>query len=269
MKKYFEYVGLIVLICFSFFVTEQTASVVKEIDDIMIQIKSNYLSFTKVGVDAVINDKEMIPGLVTKKVNIEKSYQLMKEKGIYDSAFYVYDVLPPSITTSNIFDKKIILGNKQKKMVSLVFFIDNSNDDKISRLFEKGVPINIILSSYNIDILAKYLENNSNVNVLVEEIKEDNYHLINTKLKAINAKIDYCYNKLSSWCEQNKIYTISEKNIIETKTLLTVKNKLVTDNILIFRLNDEVLNELPTIIQYIKSKGYTVSLLTEHLSENW
>ena len=32
---------------------------------------------------------------------------------------------------------------------------------------------------------------------------------------------------------------------------------------------DELLKELPNIIQYINSKGYTITLLTEHLSENW
>ena len=43
MKKYFEYIGLITLVCFSFFITEQTVTVVKEVDDIMVQIKNNYL----------------------------------------------------------------------------------------------------------------------------------------------------------------------------------------------------------------------------------
>ena len=32
MKKYFEYIGLITLVCFSFFITEQTVTVVKDSD---------------------------------------------------------------------------------------------------------------------------------------------------------------------------------------------------------------------------------------------
>ena len=95
------------------------------------------------------------------------------------------------------------------------------------------------------------------------------YDLINTKLKSIKSKLNYCYKDLNEWCLKNKIYTIKEKEPIEYKPLLAVKNKLSSENILVFKINDELLKELPNIIQYINSKGYTITLLTEHLSENW
>ena len=40
MKKVFQMIGLISLTCFSFFVTEQTAIVVSDMDEIMIEIKA-------------------------------------------------------------------------------------------------------------------------------------------------------------------------------------------------------------------------------------
>ena len=42
MKKIFQIIGLISLTCFSFFVTEKTALVVSDMDEIMIEIKANY-----------------------------------------------------------------------------------------------------------------------------------------------------------------------------------------------------------------------------------
>ena len=269
MKKYFEYIGLITLVCFSFFITEQTVTVVKEVDDIMVQIKNNYLSYTKLGESAKVTQDEIIPGLVTKKVNIEKSYQLMKEKGVYNSKFYIYDFINPKVSISNIFDKKISYGNKKKRMVSLAFLVENTSFEKIDKLSKQGVPVNLIFEQYNIDDSIKLLENNFNINILVSPTTSNNYDLINTKLKSIKSKLNYCYKDLNAWCLKNKIYTIKEKEPIEYKPLLAVKNKLSSENILVFKINDELLNELPNIIQYINSRGYTITLLTEHLSENW
>ena len=39
MKKTFQIIGLISLTCFSFFITEKTATVVNDLDEIMIEIK--------------------------------------------------------------------------------------------------------------------------------------------------------------------------------------------------------------------------------------
>ena len=197
MKKYFEYFGLITLICFSFFITEQTVSVVKEVDDIMVQIKNNYLSYTKIGMDAIIFDGGIIPGLNTKKVNIEKSYQKMKEKGVYDSNFYIYDSIPPNISIVNNFDKKIVSGNKSKKMVSFIFFVDDSSIGELEKLVQIEIPINIIVEPYNIDKLIKFLGNNSQINILAIADNNEEYTLIDTKLKSLNLKLNYCYSNLS------------------------------------------------------------------------
>lgn len=269
MKKYFEYFGLITLICFSFFITEQTVSVVKEVDDIMVQIKNNYLSYTKIGMDAIIFDGGIIPGLNTKKVNIEKSYQKMKEKGVYDSNFYIYDSIPPNISIVNNFDKKIVSGNKSKKLVSFIFFVDDSSIGELEKLVQIEIPINIIVEPYNIDKLVKFLGNNSQINILANADNDEEYALIDTKLKSLNLKLNYCYSNLSNWCIKNKISTIKEKEIIESQPLLSAKKTLPNDNILLFKLNNNVLKELPNIVQYVKTRGYRISLLDEHLSENW
>ena len=46
-----------------------------------------------------------------------------------------------------------------------------------------------------------------------------------------------------------------------------VKEKISPGSIISFGVNDAVENEMSLIIEYIKSKGYTISTLEEHLEE--
>lgn len=54
MKKFFEYIGMISLACFSFFFTEKTVNVVKEADNIMIEIKKAVEMNKTESIDAII-----------------------------------------------------------------------------------------------------------------------------------------------------------------------------------------------------------------------
>ena len=75
MKKIFQILGLIGLTCFSFFMTEKTATVVSDMDEIMIEIKANYKNYKSNSVDAIIDNNTIIPGIRAKDVNIKKSYK--------------------------------------------------------------------------------------------------------------------------------------------------------------------------------------------------
>ena len=89
MKKFFEYIGLLSLVCFSFFLTDKTASVVQEVDDLMIQIKSHQEEYNQKGENATVKEKYIVPGLPNRSVNTLKSYQEMKKVGVYDSNYFV------------------------------------------------------------------------------------------------------------------------------------------------------------------------------------
>ena len=57
--------------------------------------------------------------------------------------------------------------------------------------------------------------------------------------------------------------------MIDKSPLKVVKQELKAGNIFVFEINDEVVKELPKIISYIKSRGYSIGTLSNHLSENW
>ena len=77
-------------------------------------------------VDATIVKNTIIPGLQGREVNIESSYKKMKEQGVFNPSFFVYEEIDPDNRLENHQDKYIILGNSNKNMVSLLFVLDNN-----------------------------------------------------------------------------------------------------------------------------------------------
>ena len=275
MKKVFEYLGLISLICFSFFITEQTTMVVQEVDEIMVSIKEEMSMYETMGLDAKIIDNQIIPGLVGKKVNVNKSYDNMKEKGIYDASFYIFDDVSPTISIKDNLDKYIVTGNSNKNMVSLVFLVNNKTISKIQDIVG-DTPVSFVIESYNIDkeinnIISATKMNNE---ILIFSNNKENYQLLTNKLNSINVNTNFCYNNVQNLsfiklCASDFKYSIYNNQVINKSPLKTVKKVLKSGSILVFEINDEVLNELPNIISYIGSRGYSIESLSNHLSENW
>lgn len=275
MKKTFEYFGLICLICFSFFITEKTTLVVQEVDEIMINIKEDMNNYTTKGMDAIIVGDTIVPGLTGKAINVEKSYKNMKEKGLYDSSFYIYDTLIPTVSLDDNLDKYIIGGNTEKMMVSLVFIVANKSITEIQNVVG-NTPISFVIEPYNID---KEIANIINASKLDNDIvilanTKDSYNLLNSKLESINIDAAYCYNdvydsQFLELCQGDKKYSIYIDKVIDKYPLKKVKQELKAGNILAFEINDNVVKELPNIISYIKSRGYSIETLSNHLSENW
>ena len=93
MKKIFQVIGIISLTCFSFFVTEKTATVVSDMDEIMIEIKNKKDDYESNSIDAIIDNNTIIPGVSKRKVNVNKSYKSMKSNGYFNDKLFVYDYL--------------------------------------------------------------------------------------------------------------------------------------------------------------------------------
>ena len=128
MKKTFQIIGLISLTCFSFFITEQTALVVNNMDEIMVEIKSNKDNYKSNYIDAKISDDTIIPGINGKTVNVNKSYKNMKTNGYYSDKLFIYDYTKPKVSLEDNINKYIIKGNSSKRMVSLIFILKNDDD---------------------------------------------------------------------------------------------------------------------------------------------
>ena len=68
-------------------------------------------------------------------------------------------------------------------------------------------------------------------------------------------------------CSNNNLYTIIPSIIGGNRPYTNVKTNLISGSIILLDLNNETINELSIIIDYIKGKGLSISPLSKLLSE--
>lgn len=280
MKNLVKLLGLFVLIGFSFFYTDKVLNVIREEDKVMIELTSVMDVYKEDAVDAKVVDNTIIPGIKGRIINVDKSYNKMKQLGIFNKNLIIYDEVEPSISISNNKDKFIISANSNKKMVSILFILDNDKRlDTINKILDsKGVSANYFVD-YN------YLVNNS---TKIKEIKThefysygdngeyrpDNLLFSNNLISRIkdNDAI-YCLSldmnvDTLKMCSNNNLYTIIPSIIGGNRPYTNVKTNLTSGSIILLELNNETINELSIIIDYIKGKGLSISPLSKLLSED-
>lgn len=266
MKRFFEYVGLMCVVCFSFFLTDQTITITKEIDNIMTDIKVNKHLYETSVLEAIIDGDTIIPGVDGTVVNVNKSYNNMKKIGAFNPNLYIYDTVSVVNKLEDNKDKYIIQGNKSKKMISLFIFIDDIKlNDFLSKIGE--YKFNFVVS-YN--YLSEHKEDISKLiskghNILILETNIDNLK----EVKKMDLKNLYCFNYLKNEtflndCHNNSFYSISLNNTLITKNYLSsTKSVLLNGNFIAYsgNLTEEIVN----IINYINKKGYKIVSLDEML----
>ena len=281
MKKFFQVVGMISLICVSFFVTEKTANVVKDADTIMIEIKKKNDSVAYDAIDATIDGNTIIPGISGKEVDIDKSYDKMKRYGSYLESLLEYQLVAPQVSLSKNYDKYIISGNPTKNMVTFIFLVEESDDveEVIKQLEKTNTPANFFLDG------NWFEKNNSKVLELIEDgyevgnlsygrnYQDSSFVWMDTIIKKVGKqKNSYCYSEEENLqdlevCALNRDHTIMPSIVIQNYPSKEVKEQLEPGSIIAFPINDTVIQELSTIIRYVESKGYKIVNLKEHLTE--
>lgn len=281
MKKFFQAIGIVSLLCFSFIYTEKTVTVVKEFDDIMVQIKEKNESYKISPIDAIITSDTIIPGISGSEIDIDKSYSKMKRYGKYNEKLLEYKNVLPSISLSKNIDKYVIGGNRNKNMVSLLFLVEaNDSVTKILNvLSEKKVKATFFVDGNWVE------KNNDTLIQIVNEGHEignlgynysytvSSFSWLDNKIKKISGqKYGYCYNtednkQVLSMCSMNSNYTIRPTIFVEDNPTITIKENLVSGSIVALSVNDKVAEELPVILNFIYSKGFNIATLSTHLEE--
>ena len=68
-------------------------------------------------------------------------------------------------------------------------------------------------------------------------------------------------------CSNNNLYTITPTILGEKTPYNNIKNNLNSGSIILLNMNNETINELSIIIDYIKGKGLKIEGLSKVLSE--
>ena len=281
LKKTFEIIGLISLICFSFFYTEQISTVIKENDDILNEIELIANQYKVEPIDALIKDNDIIPGLNGIEIDIKKSYRKMKKINSFNSNLLVYKEVLPEISINEKYDKYIVSGNKLKKQVSLLFLVEeNSEIEKIITILKKYGISAVFYTDGN------WFENNNEK--IIDLIKKGhlignlgyNYNYNTTGISWMNTVVTkigkqnntYCFTKENNQevldiCRNNKSYTIKPNIIVENNPMIEIKNNLTNGSIIALKINKQTIEELPLIIEYINSKDLEMVNLETLLDE--
>lgn len=270
--KVIKIIGLFCLFCFTFLYTEKIIDVSQEQDEIMIKIKNEAYSLNTIPIDAIIKDDTIIPGNIGKEVDLESSYKSMKKIGYYDESLITYDAIYPNKSIYNNYNLYLINGNPYQKNISLIYILNNNNtlDNLLTTINKYNIPINFFIDS-------SYLNNNISIIDTIKNNEIYNYgnmgkytkdnllianNIINNKS---NNKSIYCLftekNTTSlSNCTNNKMSSI----YLTPTNLNQIKNNLSNGNIYLID-NTKV---LPSIIDYILSKGYKIVPLSQNITES-
>ena len=270
--KFIKLLGLICLICFTFFYTEKIIDVSTSQDEIMIQLKEIESNYKIEPINATIQNDTIIPGNVGKYLDIENSYKQMKKIGYFEESLISYKKIYPEISIYNNYDKYIISGNKSSKKVSLIYILNNKKtlDNILNIIKNKNIPISFFIDS-------SFLNNNINILTILQNYETYNYgnngiytqdnliitnNIINNKTSSNSI---FCLfltkNKESlSNCANTKMSSIIPSI---TGNYNNIKNNIENGSIILINNTQELSN----IIDHIKSKGYIISPLKDIIKE--
>ena len=279
MKKLFQIIGIMSLMGFSFFYTEKTIKVVKEYDDIMLELREYSKNNKKECINAIIKDNTIIPGISGEEININKSYSKMKRYGKFEKSLIVKRRIKPKISIKNNKTKIIVKGNNSPK-ITLIFLVNENDklDNIINILERKKIKANLFVDGYYLEkntnmiidlIKKKYIIGNLSYNM---DYRNQDFIWIDNIIKKIGKqKEGYCYadnlNKNFKMCHNNNNYIIKPSIIIKDNPYKEVKDNIENGSIISFEINNKLEQELPIIINYIKSRGYELYTLDNFLEE--
>ncbi len=283
MRKFFSVIGIFTLAIVSFIYTNKTIEVAKQFDNVMTTINDVSSDYYVDPIDGmIIDDINFIPGISGHEVDRDKSYKIMRKYGGFNKNLLEYNEIKPKNKLEDNLDKYIISGNKNKAMVSLVFLVEDTADiSKILSIVEdKDIKVNFFVDGAwlekNNDLLTQIISKGYNVGNLSynRNYQNSSFAWMDTIIKRLShEKYGFCYSEEENTdnlklCAMNKNFTIKPSIIIKNYPLKEIKEGISNGSIISIPINKTVEQELPSIINYINSRGLEIVTLKELLREN-
>lgn len=280
IKKMIRPLAIILLLLFSFYYTNKSVDVIRQTDPIMKQIKNTQSKYKVESSNAKIIGNKIIPGKSGKTIDYEKSYTKMKQYGTYNEVLTTLKEVKPTISVDDYYDKYIVSGNQEKKSVALVFKIQNNTNPTATTdiLLQKNTPATLFIDGLFLENNLEYIEKLTSFEL--ELLSYDNKYeeiYFNSALNYLNSitkkEAKYCYSdydqkEVIELCQKLRLHTILPTIKVSNSPYRDIKQKLTNSAIISLPINTTTEIELPSVIDYIKSKGYTFLTLDQLLSEN-
>ena len=254
MKKYGKYILFSILVLLSFYTTNKTANLVRNQDPILKEIRNISLEKKEDFVNAVIEDDYIIPGLMGKEIDVEKSFQKMQNYGYFIEDSIVYENKEPKISLKNNGQKIIKKGNSLKNNVALI----TQNVCLATYLSEMSIPYNILVTK---ETASSNYYNGTKIN-----FDKQNYEETEQILK--NGRNNLCFikNNFQNICLKYKKNLIEETMAIN-KNNLASQYKNIQAGYILYLEDDLDLSGLKVLIKEINFKGLKIVSLTDLISE--
>ena len=256
MKKKIRILGLITLLCCSFYTTKELALFMKSKDPLYESIEVMKDEYYENPRDAYIDQDYMIPGLDGQQLDVDSSYQNMRQNGALELKKLVFSAIEPTISARTNKDKIIVKGNSQKNGVS--FLIDNQEFSVY--LEEMGISYAILTTK----------ETMNNHYEFGKKLNDDfqNYEEVEGYLSRKKELVPYCYinQRDKKTCVQHKKYLFQETKEINKNNFAKEYNKISSGDILFLNENMGI-SYLKMLIYQIQFKGLKILPISTLLSE--
>ena len=276
MKKLFRILVIGILTAFSFYYTNKMIELTRSKDPIMMEIVSKANLYNAEPVNAEISGDFIIPGLSGLEVDVQKSYEKMKQLGKFNKNLLVFNLVRPKSSYKTNYDKYIISGNNKKANIAIVFSVTTSN--YLSELLSILERNNLKLTFF---VDGKWLvDNPEDAKLIINHDIENFGYLGNvtaSDIKKTNNLIENLNNKKSNYCldnGNNTIVTCSKESMYTIKGINTgysvfkdIKDNLTNGVIYHLKINEYTINELEITLRFIKQKGYEIKTINDLLKE--
>lgn len=254
MFKHLKYLGILSLLCFSFFYTEKIAEFMHQKDPLYVSIETVKDDYKEDYVNAIIEDDYIIPGLMGKEIDVEKSFQKMQNYGYFTENNIVYENKEPEISLKNNSQKIIKEGNSLKKAVAFI----TQNVSFATYLAEMSIP-------YNILVTKETAANNYYMGTKINFDKQ-NYEATEKILKKEKNNLCFVKNNFQNICLKYKKNLI-EETVSINKNNLPSQYKKIEAGYILYLEDDLDLSGLKVLIKEINFKGLKIVSLTDLISE--
>lgn len=277
MKKIIRLLFVISITLFSFYYTNKSIEIIRNVDPIMKQIEVNQEKFKIKSTNAKILDNTIVSGEKGKEVDKNLTYNKMKQYGTYNESLTTIKEVKPTISIDDYYDKYVVGGNEKKKQVSLLFKINDLEELKLitNYLNLEQIKATLLIKDSILDEVGEELLkiDSYQIELLYEEVSDIKITSANNYLYSIlNKKNKYCYTeeeneKLLNICKKHKMHTIIPTFVLNKNPTKITKEKLKNGAIIGVDINSQVEKELDYIVYYIKSRGYNFVRLATLLKE--
>lgn len=255
MNQTFKSFGIVAILCFSFYYTHQFALLMRQKDPIYQTILMKQEEKKLESVNAIIDGEYIIPGLSEKTVNVDKSFQKMKNAGAFLEPYLVFDETLPDISTSKNKDKVIRQGNSEKRGIAIILE-QNSNLEAYFETHDMDYSILITQDQVQKEIKGEKINVDSNHYVEVEKLLSKQEENKNLCFVPIHQK---------EFCKKKKKILIEPTIEITNHTFASFLSKIKSGDIVYLRNLDSVYLDL--LVETIIYKGYSFYSVSDLIRE--